>query len=297
MPAEVRKKRPRRRKWQQKWRRFEEGEVRVGAYIIPNLFTTANLFSGFFGMISAINGRFDLAAIAIFVSCFFDILDGQVARLTRATSRFGVEYDSLADVVAFGVSPGILMYLWALKPYGRVGWLACFVFVACGALRLARFNVQVETTSKKYFVGLPIPGAASMVAATTLFFHEVRFLTGTGSQLGLLLLTYVLGFLMVSTVPYYSFKDFEMLKARPFPVFFGILVLVTVIAMNPEVTLFILLVIYLLSGPVIYLVRSYREAKSDRQVPGQETAMLEDGVAGREAQSGNAAEEVKDDNK
>ncbi len=297
MPAEVKKKRPRRRKWEQKWRRFEEGEVRVGAYIIPNLFTTANLFSGFFGMISAINGRFDLAAVAIFVSCFFDILDGQVARLTRATSRFGVEYDSLADVVAFGVSPGILMYLWALKPYGRVGWLACFVFVACGALRLARFNVQVETTSKKYFVGLPIPGAASMVAATTLFFHEVRFLAGAGSQLGLLLLTYVLGFLMVSTVPYYSFKDFEMLKARPFPVFFGILVLVTVIAMNPEVTLFLLLVIYLLSGPFIYLARAYREARLDRESPGPGTSIPEDEVAGRQEQSGNTAEVVGDEKK
>ncbi len=297
MSAEVRKKRPRRRKWQQKWRRFEEGEVRIGAYIVPNLFTTANLFSGFFGMISAINGRFDLAALAIFVSCLFDILDGQVARLTRATSRFGVEYDSLADVVAFGVSPGILMYLWALKPYGRVGWLACFVFVACGALRLARFNVQVETVSKKYFVGLPIPGAASMVAATVLFFHELRLLTVVGSKLPLLLLTYILGFLMVSTVPYYSFKDFEMLKARPFPVFFGILVLVTVIAMSPEFTLFILLVVYLLSGPVIYLVRLYRKGRSDRQSPPPEAAMLEDGAGGQERRSGVLAEVVDDDKK
>jgi CDP-diacylglycerol--serine O-phosphatidyltransferase len=297
MSAEVRKKRPRRRKWQQKWRRFEEGEVRIGAYIVPNLFTTANLFSGFFGMISAINGRYDLAALAIFVSCLFDILDGQVARLTRATSRFGVEYDSLADVVAFGVSPGILMYLWALKPYGRIGWLACFVFVACGALRLARFNVQVETVSKKYFVGLPIPGAASMVAATVLFFHELRLLTVVGYKLPLLLLTYILGFLMVSTVPYYSFKDFEMLKARPFPVFFGILVLVTVIAMSPEFTLFILLVVYLLSGPVIYLVRLYREGRSDRQSPPPEAAMLEDGAGGQERRSGVLAEVVEDDKK
>ncbi|NTV43286.1 MAG: hypothetical protein HGA63_08310, partial [Syntrophobacteraceae bacterium] len=171
------------------------------------------------------------------------------------------------------------------------------VFVACGALRLARFNVQVETVSKKYFVGLPIPGAASMVAATVLFFHELRLLTVVGSKLPLLLLTYILGFLMVSTVPYYSFKDFEMLKARPFPVFFGILVLVTVIAMRPELTLFFLLVVYLFSGPVIYLVRLYREGRSDRQSPPPEAAMLEDGAGGQERRSGVLAEVVEDDKK
>ena len=143
--------------------------MRRGTYIWPNLFTTANLFSGFFGIVNSINGDFELAAIAVLASCVFDILDGKVARLTGGTSRFGVEYDSLADLVAFGVGPGLLMYLMALKPYGRVGWLAAFVFMACGALRLARFNVQVETTSKKYFVGLPIPGGASMIAATVLF--------------------------------------------------------------------------------------------------------------------------------
>lgn len=276
MSAEIRKRRPRRRKWQQKWRKFEEGEVHIGAYIVPNLFTTANLFSGFFGIISAINGRFDLAALAIFVSCFFDILDGKIARLTRATSRFGVEYDSLADLVAFGVSPAILMYLWALRPFGRIGWLAAFVFVACGALRLARFNVQVETVSKKYFVGLPIPGAASMVAAITLFFHEVRLLSASSSNISLLLVTYLLGFLMVSTIPYYSFKDFEMLKARPFPVFFGILVLVTVVAMKPELVLFGLLVVYVLSGPVIYCMQLYRGTRATQDARPVDVPRLED---------------------
>lgn len=276
MSAELKKKRPRRRKWRQKWQRFEEGEVRIGAYIVPNLFTTANLFSGFFGIISAVNGRFDLAALAVFVSCLFDILDGKIARLTRATSRFGVEYDSLADLVAFGVCPALLIYLWALRPYGRIGWLAAFVFVACGALRLARFNVQVETVSKNFFVGLPIPGAASMMAATSLFFHEFRWFSGSGSNLPLLLVTYALGFLMVSTVPYYSFKDFEMLKARPFPVFFGILVLVTVVAMKPELVLFFLLVVYVLSGPVIYCVRLYRGTHKDREAKRVDTPRLEE---------------------
>src|SRR5512139_3217304 len=156
MSAEIKKRRPRKRRW----RRFKDrGEKpRRGTYIVPNLFTTANLFAGFFGIVSAIDGKFELAAMAILVSCVFDILDGKVARLTKATSRFGVEYDSLADLVAFGVGPGILIYLYGLKDFERLGWLAAFVFVACGALRLARFNVQVEVSSKKYFTGLPIPG-------------------------------------------------------------------------------------------------------------------------------------------
>lgn len=297
MSAVIRKRRPRRRKWQQNWRQFEEGEVHIGAYIVPNLFTTANLFSGFFGIISAINGRFDLAALAIFASCFFDILDGKIARLTRATSRFGVEYDSLADLVAFGVSPAILMYLWALRPFGRIGWLAAFVFVACGALRLARFNVQVETVSKKYFVGLPIPGAASMVGAITLFFEELRLISASGSNMLLLLVTYVLGFLMVSTIPYYSFKDFEMLKARPFPVFFGILVLVTVVAMKPELVLFGLLVVYVCSGPVIYFVQLYRGSKATRDAGPADVSQLENDTGGTKESAIEFQQNVPTDDK
>jgi len=266
MPVEIKKRRPRRRRW----RRFKEGEVHVGAYIVPNLFTTGNLFSGFFGIVSSINGRFETAAVAILVSCVFDILDGKVARLTRATSRFGVEYDSLADLVAFGVGPGILMYLWALKPFGRLGWLAAFLFLACGALRLARFNVQVDKVSKKYFVGLPIPGAASMVATTVLFLHDWKLTSSMASDIPLLVVTYLLGFLMVSTVPYYSFKDIEGLKAKPLPVLFGIVVLVTIIALHPGLVLFLLLLIYVLAGPVTYLILHLRGTPE-----GQETASAE----------------------
>lgn len=260
MPVEMKKRRHRKRKW----RRFNEGEVHIGAYIVPNLFTTGNLFSGFYGIISSINGYYEVAAVAILISCVFDILDGKVARLTRATSRFGVEYDSLADLVAFGVGPGILMYLWALKPFGRLGWLAAFLFMACGALRLARFNVQVETVSKKFFVGLPIPGAASMVATAVLFLHEWKLALSISSNIPLLVLTYVLGFLMVSTVPYYSFKDFEMLKAKPLPVLFAVIVLVTVVAIHPATMLFILMVLYALAGPVAYLLHCVK-GKSDVQ--------------------------------
>ncbi|NTW99850.1 MAG: CDP-diacylglycerol--serine O-phosphatidyltransferase [Geobacteraceae bacterium] len=147
--------------------------MRKGIYILPNLFTTGSMFAGFYGMIAGINGDYRTAAICILVSAVFDGLDGKVARATGTTSKFGVEYDSLADLVAFGVAPGLIMYFWALKPFGRLGWLAAFLFVVCGALRLARFNVQVETVESKRFVGLPIPAAASMVASTVLFFQHM----------------------------------------------------------------------------------------------------------------------------
>jgi CDP-diacylglycerol--serine O-phosphatidyltransferase len=246
MQIEPLKKRRSRRK-----RPRREGEKRRGTYIWPNIFTTANLFSGFFGIVNSINGNFELAAIGVFASCIFDILDGKVARLTGGTSRFGVEYDSLADLVAFGVGPGLLIYLMALQPYGRVGWLAAFVFVACGALRLARFNVQVETASKKYFVGLPIPGGATMIAATVLFMSHWN-LAVHGSFIGavLLVMTFVLGFFMISTMPFNSFKEVEFIKARPSFVLFGVIVLVSVVAVTPAFMLFSLLAIYTASGPV-----------------------------------------------
>jgi len=234
MPNEpIKKRRSRRKRWR------KDSEVRRQTYIWPNLFTTANLFSGFFGIVNSINGNFELAAIAVFASCVFDILDGKVARLTGGTSRFGVEYDSLADLVAFGVGPGLLMYLMALKPYGRIGWLAAFVFMACGALRLARFNVQVETTSKKYFVGLPIPGGASMIAASVLFIsHWNVAVAGSLISPALLVMTFVLGFCMISTMPYNSFKDVEFIMARPSFVMFGVVVLVAIIAVDPAFMLF-----------------------------------------------------------
>ncbi|HQN17953.1 MAG TPA: CDP-diacylglycerol--serine O-phosphatidyltransferase [Syntrophobacteraceae bacterium] len=260
MSTEIKKRRPRKRRW----RRFKdrEGEALRGTYILPNLFTTANLFSGFFGIVSAINGKFEIAAIAILVSCLFDILDGKVARLTKATSRFGVEYDSLADLVAFGVGPGLLVYLWALRPFGRLGWLAAFLFVACGALRLARFNVQSGTVSSKYFVGLPIPGGATMIATTVLFLYGWEISSPHLLGIPLLVFTYLLGFLMVSTIPYNSFKDLEYVKSKPLPVLFGVVVLVTVVAVSPGPMMFTILLTYVISGPLEYLVKRYRGSLS-----------------------------------
>ncbi|MCE5333908.1 MAG: CDP-diacylglycerol--serine O-phosphatidyltransferase [Desulfobacteraceae bacterium] len=250
MSNEIVKKRRSRRK---RWRR--DGEVHRGTYIFPNLFTTANMFSGFFGIVSSINGNFEMAALAIIFSCVFDVLDGKIARLTHATSRFGVEYDSLADQVSFGVAPALLIYLMVLRPYGRLGWLAAFVFMACGALRLARFNVQVETTSKKYFVGLPIPGGAGMIATTVLFLTHYSISTAqslTGDVL--LALTYLLGAFMVSTMPFNSFKDVEHIKAKQSFFLFGVITLVCIIAVNPSFMLFFLMAIYTISGPIRWVV-------------------------------------------
>jgi len=217
------------------------------------------MFCGFFGIISSINGNFQAAALAVLASCLFDILDGKVARLVGATSRFGVEYDSLADLVAFGVGPGLLMYLWALKPFGRLGWLAAFLFMACGALRLARFNVQVDTVSKKYFVGLPIPGAACMVATTVLFASQWNLAYFPEHSILLLVTTYILGFLMVSNIPYNSLKELEMLRGKILPTFFVLLVLITVVAAKPQMMLFTLFLSYTVSGPLVLLVRRFRE--------------------------------------
>jgi CDP-diacylglycerol--serine O-phosphatidyltransferase len=266
----VKKRRTRRKRWR------KEGKVRRGTYVWPNLFTTANLFSGFFGIVNSINGNFEVAALAVFASCLFDILDGKVARLTGGTSRFGVEYDSLADLVAFGVGPGLLIYLLALKPYGRVGWLAAFVFMACGALRLARFNVQVETASKKFFMGLPIPGGASMIAATVLFMSHWN-IAAHGRVIGPVLLaaTFMLGFFMISTMPYNSFKDIEFIKARPSFVVFGVIVVVSVVAAAPGVMLFLILALYSASGPVRWAAWKVKGKKGFQEgVPAQQMSIV-----------------------
>ena len=146
---------------------------RRSVYLLPNLLTSMSLFGGFYSIIATIDGKFVYASIAIFLACLCDVFDGAVARKTGSASRFGVEYDSLADLVSFGVAPGLLAYMWALKGYGRFGWLAAFLYVACGALRLARFNVQVDSVQKKQFLGLPIPMAAMAMASSVLFFNEM----------------------------------------------------------------------------------------------------------------------------
>jgi CDP-diacylglycerol---serine O-phosphatidyltransferase len=239
--------------------------MRKGIYILPNLFTTGSLFAGFYGMIAGVGGDFRTAALWILVSAVFDGLDGKVARATGTTSKFGVEYDSLADLVAFGVAPGLLMYFWALKPFGRLGWLAAFLFVVCGALRLARFNVQVETVESKRFVGLPIPAAASMVSATVLFFHHMGW-PSSYKKLAILVLIYLLAFLMVSNFKYYSFKDPGIIKKQPFGFLVLAVLLLIIIAAEPAIMMFSLFVCYILSGPVAFLLAWPRRRRLEKAI-------------------------------
>ncbi|MCK9171862.1 MAG: CDP-diacylglycerol--serine O-phosphatidyltransferase [Desulfuromonas sp.] len=237
--------------------------LRRGVYVLPNLVTTGSLFAGFYGMVASMNDRFDVAAWFILLSAVFDTLDGKVARLTGTTSQFGVEYDSLSDLVAFGVAPAILMYSWALQPFGRLGWLAAFLYVVCGALRLARFNVQVATVESKHFVGLPIPAAACMVACCVLLFYSLGG-TGTIRMVSVLVLIYGLAALMVSNVPYYSFKDPELLQRRPFGILVLAIVMIIVIVAQPEEMLFLMFISYILFTPVVALMNYMRRYRQNR---------------------------------
>ncbi|MEA3465583.1 MAG: CDP-diacylglycerol--serine O-phosphatidyltransferase [Thermodesulfobacteriota bacterium] len=237
--------------------------LKKGVYILPNLVTTGSLFAGFYGIVSSMDGRYDVAAWFILISAVFDTLDGKIARMTNTTSQFGIEYDSLADLVAFGVAPAILMYSWALQPFGKFGWLAAFLYVVCGALRLARFNVHVEVVDSKYFIGLPIPAAASMVAACVLLFY---YLGGAGTirMVSVLVLIYVLAVLMVSNVSYYSFKDPELLKQRPFGMLVLAVVLTIVIVAQPELMFFLIFLTYTMVSPVLALMAYLRRRREEK---------------------------------
>jgi CDP-diacylglycerol--serine O-phosphatidyltransferase len=238
----------RRKKYRKKRRKAREG-VRRGVYILPNLLTSGCLVGGFYAIVASFNGDYIIAAIAIMIAFFFDGIDGRVARLTKTTSRFGVEYDSLADLVAFGVAPGILVFSWALQPFGRLGWLAAFLYVACGALRLARFNVQADTMESRFFRGLPIPMAASMITASVFLLHHLGE-EGETKHLSLLILIYVLAFLMVSNIRYPSFKDLGFLKKKHFSTLVALVLTIVVVVAQPETMLFTFSFIYLLIGPV-----------------------------------------------
>ncbi|MCK5643985.1 MAG: CDP-diacylglycerol--serine O-phosphatidyltransferase [Gammaproteobacteria bacterium] len=229
-----------------------------GIYVLPNLFTSASLFCGFYAILAAIQGRYETAAIAILVACLFDGLDGKIARFTHTTTQFGTEFDSLSDLVAFGVAPAVLAFQWALEPFGRFGWMACFMYLICGALRLARFNVQKKTLEAKYFKGLPIPAAASLIASLILFTSALGGLHGS-RQILVIVLIYILSFLMVSTIDYLSFKEFELKNRKPFSFLVAIILMFVVIAYKPKIIIFFLLAIYVLSGPVITMYRSRKK--------------------------------------
>jgi len=234
---------------------------RRGVYLLPNLFTTASLFAGFYAIIASIQADWEKAVIAILVAGVMDSLDGRIARLTGAVSAFGVQYDSLSDLIAFGVAPAILVFTYALKPFGRWGWLAAFFYLACGALRLARFNIQVKKTDMRFFTGLPIPAAAMTLALFVINSLRWHFSFRTTCY-SLLALTYILSLFMISTLRYYSFKDIEFVRYRPFRLAVLLVLTLVVIMSNPFFILWSLIMIYVCSGPVylaFYLLRRRRK--------------------------------------
>jgi len=266
-------------------------KLAIYIYVLPNLMTTGNLFCGFFAVIQALKSNFLYAAYAIVAAAVFDLLDGRLARLTRSTSKFGAEYDSLCDLVSFGVAPGILLFQWALNPFGRLGWVACFLFVTCGALRLARFNVQANIVEKNYFQGLPIPMAAGIVASSVLAFMDLD-LQASGN-VGLLGMTVLLALVMVSNFRYRSFKDLDLKERLPFRyLLLGVGVLV-VVALRPEVMLFVLFIGYAVLGAVFGVFKLGKNARKIRPSVYAPAAVNEDDLVEEDEETGNPKHDKK----
>lgn len=240
-----------------------------GIYLLPNLFTTAALFGGFFAILSAINGRYEAAVLAIFVAMVLDGLDGRVARLTNTQSAFGAEYDSLSDMVAFGLAPSLVIYLWALQGLGKIGWLAAFVYTACAALRLARFNSQIEIADKRWFQGLPSPAAAAVIAGSVWMAVDWKIDTELLAWPAAIL-TLVVGLLMVSNVRYNSFKEFDPRDRIPFVTLVVIMLVFGVFMLDSPTTMFVGFMFYLVSGPVLTLVQLKERRARRRTEDGRE---------------------------
>lgn len=238
---------------------------RRGIYLLPNLITTAALFAGFYGIVAAINGRYELASIAVFIAMILDALDGRVARLTNTQSEFGAEYDSLADMGSFGLAPALIMYVWSLSSlvdyswqWGKLGWLAAFMYVACAALRLARFNTKASSTDKRYFQGLPSPAAAGVVVG---FVWACFDLGIDGSEVPFFALPIIAfaGIMMVSNISYYSFKDIDFQNKVPFVAMLVVVLIFVFAAIDPPKALFGCFMIYALSGPVVSILRRFKK--------------------------------------
>ncbi len=232
-----------------------------GIYLLPNLMTTAGLFAGFYAVIAGINGEFAMGAIAILLAMIFDGLDGRIARMTNSCSAFGAEYDSLADMVSFGLAPALLMYQWVLHDFGKLGWLVAFIYTVAAALRLARFNTQVGVADKRYFQGLPSPAAAALLAGLIWVVESNRqhleaVIEGVPVLVGItaLVLTVFTGAMMVSNVRFSSFKEFNLKGKVPFMTLLVVVLVFVIIILEPAMLLFIIFFIYALSGPVVTLL-------------------------------------------
>lgn len=237
---------------------------RKGIYILPNLFTLGGLFGGFYAIVMAVDGRFENAAIGVFCAMVLDSLDGRIARMTNTQSAFGEQMDSLADMVSFGAAPALIVYVWALSSLGRWGWIGAFVYCACAALRLARFNVNTAVVDKRFFQGLPSPAAAALVAGFIWLMTDAG-IDGQDVRWYAFALTLYSGLTMVTNVPFYSFKDVQMKKSVPFAVIVLIALGIAVINIDPPIVMFGLFMIYGLSG---YAVYAWRKAK------GQQTSVI-----------------------
>lgn len=239
----------------------EEGDRlayrRRGIYLLPNLFTIAGLFAGFYAIVTAMEGYFNYAAIAIFVAMIMDFFDGRVARLTNTQSAFGAELDSLSDMVSFGIAPALVIYSWSLEGLGKLGWLAAFIFTAAGALRLARFNTQVLVADKRYFQGLPIPAAAGVLASLVWLCVDSEIL---GDRINMItaVLAIIIAVLMVSNVRYYSFKEIDLKGRVPFVAILLVVLVFVGISLDPPKILFLIFFCYALSGPILTLSALYK---------------------------------------
>jgi len=237
-----------------------------GIYILPNLFTCAALFAGFYSIVQGMNGKFEIACIAIFCAMILDGLDGRVARMTRTQSEFGAQLDSLSDMVSFGAAPALVMYAWALQPMGKLGWAAAFIYCACAAMRLARFNTNIGVVDKKYFQGLPSPAAAALVAGLIWVLNDYQIHGGDVRWIAWGLIVFA-GITMVTNIRYYSGKDFNLRRSVPFWVIPVIFVIYLVVTIEPSKVLWGLFVVYALSGYVMALVNIARRRKAAAIVP------------------------------
>ncbi len=234
--------------------------MKKGVYLLPNGLTLCGMFFGFYAIVMALRGDFTMGAWAILIAMVFDGLDGWVARMTSSTTKFGLELDSLSDIVAFGVAPALLLYTWSLNEYGRVGIATAFLFAACGALRLARYNVQMLSEEKRFFTGMPIPAAATIVASVVIFYHSFS-LEPPGKNLLILMLAWILSLLMVSTLRFHGMKELDLTKRKPFWVLVSFLLVLYILVVHPPLALFSFAMLYLLWGIIenIYLLYNRRK--------------------------------------
>jgi len=254
---------------------IEKGKRSRGIYLLPNLFTTAALFSGFYAVLASMDGKFELAAIAIFIAMLLDGLDGRVARMTNTQTAFGAEYDSLSDMVAFGLAPALVSYVWSLNHLGKLGWMAAFVYTAAAALRLARFNTQVGIADKRYFQGLPSPAAAAVIAGSVWVAVEFGV---AGEDVAILagLITVFAGLLMVSNVRYNSFKEIDLRGKIPFVTVVVMVLSLAIVVVQPPTVLFVIFMTYAISGPVLTLKYLQRRRKDRRKTEAVSDPAVED---------------------